>query len=62
MGEKTVEVFAEDEAFIDYNKFQAIGTINAAPIERSLINEFLSEIDALQAEEPLSLQTIWRLV
>ena len=58
MGEKAVEVFAEDEAFIDYNKFKTIGIINAAPIEQSLLNEFLSEIDDLLSEEPLSLQTI----
>ena len=55
MGEKAVEIFTEDESLVDYNNFRAIGTINAAPIERCLLDEFLSKVDTLQTEKPLSL-------
>jgi nucleoside-diphosphate-sugar epimerase len=58
MGEKFVEVFAEDDAFIDYSNFKAIGTINAAPVEQNLLDEFLIEIEALQRKKPLSLDAI----
>jgi FlaA1/EpsC-like NDP-sugar epimerase len=58
MGEKTIEVFAEDETFVDYSNFKAIGTINAAPIEKNVLDDFLLEIEAVQNKKPLSLDAI----
>ncbi len=55
MGEKDVEIFSDDESIVDHNNFRGIGTINAVPIERCVLDEFLSKIDLLQTKEPLSL-------
>ena len=58
VGEKAVEVFADDETQINYSSFKNIGVISAPLIQKRQLDNFLSEIDYLRSIKPLSIKAI----